>query len=190
MIRLTISSIINIAVVCFLSASARQDTYRNQEYGITMPTPVGALLCLPPGNEHDHGPVFLLGNRNPSECRNSDNRGRYIDIFASGNAVVRTKTLDGFLKYWACNGQRSPCTSAPGDLKISGLSSLAARVNHPSGWIDISVVTQAGKPDPAFDPTVPSINYILGLHTNQEHYDEDLRVFRQMLKTIKLSPPD
>ncbi|MFZ0519725.1 MAG: hypothetical protein WAL95_01800 [Candidatus Acidiferrales bacterium] len=69
------------------------------------------------------------------------------------------------------------------------MRSKAGRVNRADGWIDIFVVTQAGKPDPQFDASVPSVSYDLSLHTTGRHLDEDLRTFREVLSTVKLSPP-
>ena len=185
-----------VTVICFsmtsilLNINMSQEIARNSEYGITLPVPDGTLYCPPSKNVHSHGPVLLLGSRDLKNCSPLDENSRYIGVFASGNAVIRTKTLSGFLKYWACNNDQNPCIAAPKDLNIRGMPSMAARVNRSNGWIDISVVTQAGKPDPAFDATVPSINYYLGLHTNPEHLEEDLRIFRVVLQTIKISPPN
>jgi hypothetical protein len=81
------------------------------------------------------------------------------------------------------------CGPAPADLTVNGLPSEAARINPSNGWIEIIVVTQAGKPDPDFDASVPSINYNLSLYTDASHLDEDLTVFRAVLKAVKLDPP-
>jgi hypothetical protein len=70
------------------------------------------------------------------------------------------------------------------------MTTQAARVNRPDGWIDVIVVSQAGKPDRAFDPSVPSINYDVGLHTTPQYLDEDLRIFRAVLNTVRLSPSE
>jgi hypothetical protein len=69
------------------------------------------------------------------------------------------------------------------------MATKAGRVNRSDGWIDVIVVTQAGKPDPAFDPSVPSVNYDLTLHTNPRYFEEDLRIFRTILSTVRLAPP-
>ena len=77
---------------------------------------------------------------------------------------------------------------APGAWRIAGLPTKAGETTHPDGSIDIDVVTLAGKPDPAFDPTVPSINYTLSLHTGPKTLTEDLQIFRAVLRTIRISP--
>ena len=69
------------------------------------------------------------------------------------------------------------------------MRTMAGRVNHPDGWIDVVVVTQAGEPDPSWDAAAPSMNYQLTLHTTSAHFTEDLGRFREMLQTVKLSPP-
>jgi hypothetical protein len=169
------------------AAGDKPQIYRNEEFGITLTMPEGVLLCPTPDDEHDHGPLTLLGTADAKHCQDAEHR-RNIDIFASFNAIEETKTLDNFLKSQCTGVFKGGCLPAPPRLSVNGLRSAAARVNHANGWIDILVVTQAGKPDPLFDGSVPSINYDLSLHTRPEHLKEDLRVFRTVLETIRFSP--
>ncbi len=160
--------------------------YRNEQFGIVLPVPDGTVLC-PQLTGLDHGPVILLGNSDVKSCMNPDHRS--IGVFAGYNAADVTKHLADYMK-WECeNAEKRPCEQPPSDLKVPGLHSMAARVNDPNGRIEILVVTQAGKPDPDFDPTVPSVNYDLRLRTRSEHMEADLTVFRHVLQTIRLSPP-
>jgi len=115
--------------------------YHNDEFGITVPAPNSTLLCPTPSDQHDHGPIFLLGTSDAKNCDDSEH-SRSIVIFAGYNASDATKKLPDFLK-WQCDGA---CLPAPAGLRIEGLRSAAARVNRPQGWIDITVVAQAGKP--------------------------------------------
>jgi hypothetical protein len=177
------------AMALVSTGTAGPQNYRNEEFGIMVPVPKGVLLCPIPEDEHDHGPVFLLG---PADARNCDGseRNRAIVIFAGYNAYVGTKRLGDFFKWECLNLVKGRCRPAPSGLQITGLQSKAGRVNHADGWIDILVVTQAGKPDPDFDASVPLINYELWLHTKAPFLDEDLRIFRAVLGTIQLSPEE
>jgi hypothetical protein len=74
-------------------------------------------------------------------------------------------------------------------LSVNGLPSESARINHSNGSIEIIVVTQAGKPNPGFDASVPSFNYDIRLTSDASHLDADLAVFRAVLKAVKLDPP-
>jgi hypothetical protein len=74
-------------------------------------------------------------------------------------------------------------------LSVNGLATEAARINHLNGAIEIIVVTQAGKPNPEFDSSVPSFGYDMRLNTDASHLDADLAVFRAVLKAVKLDPP-
>jgi hypothetical protein len=179
-----ISFVSLIAAVTLSAATAKPHVYRNDEFGITVPVPQGVLLCPLPDDEHDHGPVFLLGTTDATSCRDDIKRHRYISVFASYQ-TDDTKRLRDFLN-WQCEG---PCRPAPGGLRVPGLRSASARVDRPSGWIEIIVVTQAGTPDPDFDASIPSVNYELSLYTRPNHLAADLRVFRAVLQTIRLSPP-
>ncbi len=175
-----------LVVLIAFAGGANPRTYHNEEFGITLPVPEHTLLCaFPP--QHDHGPVFMLGGANNQACFGLE-RNRAIVIYASYNASDTTKKLLDFLS-WECNGiAKGPCGLPPEGLRVKGRTAAAARVDGADGWLNIFVVTQAGKPDPAFDPSVPSINYDLSLHTTAEHLDEDLRIFRAILATIRLSP--
>ena len=168
-------------------ATVKPRGYRNEEFGIALPVPRGILLCPIREDRSDHGPHFLLGAAGVKSCSDFG-KTRFIDIFASYNAVDATKKLHDFLTSICTDVGGGPCVQAPAGLSIKGLRSAAARVNRSDGWIDIIVVAQGGKPDPAFDPTIPSINYDLSLHTRPENLEEDLRVFRSVLQTVQLRP--
>jgi len=184
----TLAAITLWACVLLNVSAASQDIYRNEEFGITLSVSKGLLLCPTPNDEHDHGPVLLLGNTNTKDCSDDLAIHRSIDVFASFNKIEDTKTLARFLKSQCTGVFKGNCLPAPPHLGIEGTRSAAGRVNDIDGWIDVVVVTQAGKPDPLFDSSVPSINYDLHLHTNREHLENDLRVFRSVLATIRLSP--
>jgi hypothetical protein len=177
-----------VAVAALLSAATgTPEIYRNEEFGITLSVSKELLLCPTPNDEHDHGPVLLLGTSEVKGCSDLQ-LSRYVDVFASFNKIEDTKTLAKFLKSQCTGAFKGKCLPAPPRLGIDGMRSAAARVNHSDGWIDILVVTQAGKPDPLFDASIPSINYDLHLHTRPEHLEKDLHVFRSVLETIRLSP--
>jgi hypothetical protein len=175
-----------LAALMALASNANPHIYRNDEFGIMLPVPERTLLCaFPP--QHDHGPVLMLGAANNQACFDLQ-RNRAIVIFASYNASDETKKLLDFLSWECTEIAKHPCGLPPERLRIKERVSAAARVDRGDGWTDIFVVTQAGRPDPAFDPSVPSINYDLSLRTTVGHLDEDLRVFRTVLATVRLSP--
>jgi len=179
----------NVVVVAVVLSAATYEpqTYRNEEFGITLPVPEGVLLCPHPEDEHDHGPVMVLDRSEAKGCSDAEG-GRIIEVFASFNAAQATKTLRKLLQSDCSDISKGKCNSAPPHMTLKGLPSMAARVNRADGWIDIFVVAQAGKPDPAFDASVPSVNYELWLHTKRDQLEKDLRIFRSVLATIRLSP--
>lgn len=189
--------LMSLGILCSAaSATSHKSVYRNEDYGIYLHVPSGAWLCPTEGNGSDHGPALLLGSEDASVCRSHSRQKRWIMIFGSGNAAEETKTLHSFLKYlctrlpeeWNEPGEVS-CIPAPADLSVNGLPSDAARIDHTNGTIEIIVVTQAGKPDPDFDASVPSFNYSFSLYTDVSHLNADLAVFRAVLKAVKLAPP-
>ncbi len=185
---LVAAAVVVLAGLLSAATDNRPQLYRNQEFGITLPVPEGVLLCRNPEGEHDHGPVMVLHPSEAKDCNDAEG-GRIVEVFASFNAEQATKTLSMLLQSECTDTAKGKCRPAPPHLRMGGRPSAEARVNCSDGWIDIFVVTQAGKPDPAFDASVPSVNYVLRLHTRPEHLEGDLRVFRTVLQTIRLSPP-
>jgi len=171
--------------------SSQRTPYQNHEYGIVLPIPPGTLPCSPPlyePNGADHGLQILLGTNDASLCSESSGK-RYVSVFASYNASSDTKTLHTLLEFMCHFEVKRQCSAAPAGLHFSGLKSEAGRIDRSDGSIEIVVVTQAGKPDPDFDASVPSINYELFLDTDVAHLDQDLLILRTLLKTIRVSPP-
>ena len=183
--RLGRATLIVVAMALVSAATAEPQGYRNEEFGIAVSAPTGTLLC--PTLEDDHGPIFILGPAQTKACDDVE-YNRSIIVFAGYNAYVGTKRLDDFFRWECANLVKRRCRPAPSGLQITGLPSEAGRVNHADGWIDILVVTQAGKPDPNFDASVPLINYDLRLHTKARFLNEDLRTFRAVVRTIQLYP--
>jgi hypothetical protein len=181
-------ALIGLIILCSVaSAASRTSVYRNKEYGIFLAIPSGAWLCSVPYSGANHGAAFLLGTQDESLCTKASGK-RWVSIFAGYNAAEESKTLHTFLNWQCANEANGACGQAPAGLRINGLSTETARVDHPDGSITIIAVAQAGKPDPDFDASVPSINYDLSLHTDAVHLDEDLAVFRAVLKAVKIAP--
>ena len=184
--------LVSLFVFGFATGATSQRTpYRNHEYGIVLPIPPGTLPCIPPvyrGNGPDHGPQILLGTNDANLCSKSSGK-RYVNVFASYNASDDTKTLHALLESTCEFEVKRPCSPAPAHLHFGGLKSEAGRFDLSDGSIEIIVVTQAGKPDPDFDSSVPSINYELFLYTEAQHLDQDLSIFRTILKTTRIAPP-
>lgn len=185
--------LISLVILCSVaSAAPRKSLYRNKQYGIFLRIPQGAWLCPTEGNGINHGPALLLGSKDANVCRSYSRQKRWVSIFGQYND---DETLHAFLNRLCAddpldwNEPGAVCTAAPADLSVEGLLGEAARINHSNGSIEIIVVTQAGRPNPEFDTSVPSFEYSLSLNTDAVHLDADLAVFRAVLKALKLDPP-
>src|ERR1700735_3009100 len=104
--------------------------------GITVPVPKGTLFCVPPEDQHDHGPIFLPGSSDPSACDDIEHN-RYVLIFVSYNAIEETKKLGGFLKEQCTGIGGGPCRPAPDGLRVAGNGTKAAGGKQPQWWGDI-----------------------------------------------------
>jgi len=169
----------------------RRAPYRNLEYGIVLPIPRGTLPCIPPlyeGNGADHGPQILLGTNDASLCSKSSGK-RYVNVFASYNSSYPPMSLQTLLATECQFTFNAACAPAPADLRFGKLKSVAGRLNRPDGSIEIIVAAQAGNPSPNVDASAPSISYEASFHTDLQHFEEDLLVFRTLLKTIRITPP-
>ncbi len=181
--------LIGFLILCAAAEALPHRTiYRNVDYGITLPVPSDAQMCpVSSSDRTHHGATFLLGTKDISQCKSSSEK-RWITIWAQYNASEDTKTLHAFLQ-WQCQYEaKGQCLAPPEGLQLNSLPSEAARVNLPDGSIEILIVTQAGKPDPDFDSTVPANNYELSLHTNPRSFEQDMAVFREFLGSIKIAP--
>ncbi|MGO9084561.1 MAG: hypothetical protein ACLQBK_04980 [Candidatus Sulfotelmatobacter sp.] len=182
--------LIGLVILCSVTgAASHQAIYRNQDYGIVLPVPSGALLCAVPADAHgiDHGPQLLLGTKDATLCREWSGK-RYMDVFASYNVADDTKLLHDLLEYSCHSEVKKACSPAPTGLHIPGMKTEAGRLDRPDGSLEIIVVTQAGKADPGGDSSVPSINYAFNLNTDPQHLDTDLTIFRAMLNTVRIAP--
>jgi hypothetical protein len=169
---------------------AQTKVYRNRDFGIVVPIPHGLYLFSPHKMTGiDHGRQFFSKPTRIEDC-NSGGCDRYIAVDAYFNATDDTAKLHDFLEHECTVFGGVECLQPPEDLRIHGLASESARVKLPNDKVEILVVTQAGRPAPDFDATVPSINYSICLLTSEEHLEADLRFFRAILKTIRISPAD
>lgn len=166
--------------------------YRNQQYGITLSVKHGELLCKPPiynGNGSDHGAQLILGTTDASLCSQSTGK-RYMSIWASYTLTDEEKSIHSILESECKEEIDRVCSPAPASLYIKGLKTENGKMERPDGSSKIIVVTMAGKPNPNFDAAVPSFNYVLSLVTDSQHFNNDLKTFRKMLKRIQISPPN
>ncbi len=182
--------LIGFVILCSVAgAASHRAIYRNQDFGIVLPVPSGALLCAVPDDAHgiEHGAQMLLGTEDATLCRKWSGK-RYMDVSGYYNVADDTKLLHDLLEYSCQSEVKKECSLAPAGLHIPGMKTEAGRLDRPDGSIKIIVVTQAGKPDPDGDPSVPSINYEFNLNTDVQHLDKDLTIFRAMLNTVKIAP--
>ena len=164
--------------------------YRNSQFGFEVPIPRGLYLFRPHEmNGIDHGRQFFFKPTSVEDCNNGG-CDRYIEVDAYYNTLEDTAKLHDFLEHECTVFGGVECLQPPEDLKVRGLASESARVKLPNGRVELLVVTQAGRPTPDFDASAPSINYSICLLTSEEHLDADLRFFRTILKTIRISPPN
>jgi hypothetical protein len=176
---------IAVAIATVLSAPANAETYRNPEFGFSVEVG-GRLTCRAAPFTHDHGiDLYLDGlhlEGGPGDCDLYDRPfigiiGNYNVLFAP-SAAAQARTLCGYA---------GRPTKAPPGLQIDGHSSSSCRVDRRDGWIEIDVVAQDWQ-QPGKHTEL--INYEVMLHTTPQRFDQDLALFRAVLKTIRIFKPD
>jgi hypothetical protein len=171
-----------------LGVAAQSNVYRNHQFGYEVPIPTGLYLFSPHEmNGVDHGRQLFFKPTKVEDC-NHGRCDRYIEFDAYYNVSDKTLKLHDFFENECTVFGGKKCLPPPDDLKIEGLPCESAKVNLPDGRIEFLVVTQAGKPIPNYNPTVPSINYSVILLTTKEHMDEDMKFYRLILETIRIAP--
>lgn len=170
-------------IVAFGQTTSNSKGYVNDEFAIYLPAPSEGFLCPVPQNEHNHGFIILLGGGDPKNCHD-DVRHRYLSVFAFYNVTDDTEHLAGLLKM-GCEAFGGACQPGPPGLQVPGLESITGKVSLTAGWIQIIVATQAGAPIPP--SREPGVDYLFDLRTKPDHLEADLKVFRSILKTVKLS---
>jgi hypothetical protein len=182
--------LIGLVMLCSLAgAASRPVIYRNRQFGIVLPVPPGALLCAVPADAHgvEHGAQMLLGTDDATLCRKWSGK-RYMDVNGFYNVSDDTKLLHDSLESLCQFKGKKACSPAPPGLHIPRMKTEAGRLDRPDGSIEIIVVTQAGKPDPDFDASVPSFQYALTLNTDSAHLSQDSALFEEMLIAIRIAP--
>jgi len=173
-----------------LTVAAQTQVYRNRPFGYEVPIPRGLYLFSPHEmNGVDHGRQLFFKPTKVEDCNNGG-CDRYIEFSGNFNTADDTAKLHDLLESECKVFGGKKCLKPPEGLKINGLACESARVKLPDGRIEFLVVTQAGKPAPDFDPTVPSINFSVVLLTTREHLESDMRFLRVILKTIRIPPED
>jgi hypothetical protein len=174
------------AAALFASANVAAKTYENSEFGMTVNIPDDLPTCLADKSK-DHGPDIFLDRNDNRGCADLQQR-RAIWIFAFFNALDETANLKDFLKWECSQVLNGKCTKAAEGLQIGDAISAAARVDHPNGWIDLVVVTQGQEhSNTSHTDTAPTVNYSITLHTTSSKYENDLREFRKLIRTMQIS---
>jgi len=155
-------------------------TYRNREFGIVLTAPTSLQVCAHEEASHQHGFNILL-DRNLSNCDDPLHH-RVISLFAFYNVTTDTATLDELLQ-WTCKEVlNAPCIRPPRGLRFREHASAAGEVRFSNGLVSITVVTQ--------NNTMPTpLNYVATLTTDGAHTAQDLRVFSEVLRGIRIVPP-
>jgi hypothetical protein len=165
------------------SAKSEPYIYQNVEYGIQLSVAAGLRPCFANAAQHDTG-IFLLFGKT-GNCRDFSTQ-QNISIFLTTNVTTPLNTPADFLSHLCTDVAGARCVAAPKGLHIAGAISKAKRQNFPDGWLDITVVAMAGSDEYGDHPFYI---YVATLHTTPAFLGEDLKVFRQELKTIKIWQP-
>lgn len=165
-------------------AFAGDRVLRQAEYGFSVELPTGPI-CDSASGGHHHGWRAPLNGDCATASRSIIVLAEYNAPFhPSPEAAAHCSPVDG----------GSLSDGAKLGFSFAGRQSAACMTKAADGAILISVVTQAGRwpvtlSDNPPEFRTPWINYTAHLSTTPATLDDDLRLFRRALASIRIAPP-
>ena len=179
-------SIVPLLCLTACGGAAAQQWRSVEEYGLHAAFPGGSTICEGlTGGSHLHGGGMPLDG----DCEQSR---RAVSVWADWNASFEPSPEEAAF----CSAGEGSSLVAGARLRLAfpGRPSATCRFDQPDGGIRVHVSTQAWRwpewrttDDP--DLKTPLVNYSAYLRTTARNLDSDLRAFRALLRSVRLTPP-
>jgi hypothetical protein len=163
-----------LLLTCSTASAERMQEYSAPDYGFSFQAPT--RLQVTKSGTADHGWGVFLDYRTRHLQFPSDRR-RYVSVFAPASGLRHD--LDSLVDDY-CNrgGSKVP---PPDDLSFRNAHSVSCREDK-DGRIDVWVVSVDGTGSFA-------LNHVARLHTNASHFEADLKIFRGVVRSVRIFPP-
>jgi hypothetical protein len=166
------------AMAALVPAPSRH--YESSEYEFSVEVPRGLLACV--SDATDHG-IDILLDRSLRCDRGYEDRP-YVDIFASYNVATNAVTPQ-MLAQVHCGYEKAERTVWLSGWTLGGRHAFGCRQYFNDGRITVEIVTQR-KTKP-LDPEI-WIDISASLTTTVFRYERDMRVFREIVRTVRIAP--
>jgi hypothetical protein len=164
----------------------------NAKFKFSVAFPADRKVCTSFSGDDPQG-FFMIYAAGRTDCENppSDPEIAAISIFARFNASF-LRTPEEELRTDCPNDATAASSRAELRLEFEGRHSAVCRSYLADGTVDIYVATQAGAwPRPHTSPelSAPTVTYFGVLHTGHVKMDDNLQMFRKILRTVRIEYP-
>jgi hypothetical protein len=161
--------------------------YKNDKYQFSLDLPEGFPACV---SEHTNHGVFII-LKTGAACNDHDDRLPYVGVFANYNVGSEMQMRDQMPARTPSQLARIECLdSAKGRIewlhrvRLGGRRAAGCRQYSNDGRISMWIVTLRKTPESAD----VWIELTADLETTADRYNDDMRIFRSVLKTVWIHP--
>ena len=176
------AALIAFSLPCAAEIPTHSQHYQNPDYQFSADVPDHLLGCV--SENTDHGIDILLDHR--PGCGSVTDQRPYADVFASYNVATNADTPQ-MLAQVHCGYEKAERTVWLSGWRLDGRDAVGCRQYFKDGRITVEIVTQR-KTEPR-NPEI-WIDISASLTTTASRYDHDMRVFRQIVRTVRIAPDD
>ncbi len=176
----TAAVLVGISLSCAAEIPIRSQHYDNPKYQFSVDIPDHLLGCV--SENTDHGIDILLDHR--PGCGSVTDQRPYADVFASYNVATNAVTPQMLARVY-CGYEKAGRTVWLSGWILGNRDAAGCRQYFKDGRITVEIVTQR-----TTEPRNPEIwiDISASLTTTASRYERDLRVFRQIVRTVRIAP--
>lgn len=154
--------------------------YKNEDYQFSVDIPDHLLACV--SENTNHGVDILLDDR--PGCGSVTDQRPYADVFASYNVATNAVTPQMLARVY-CGYEKAQRTVWLGGRTLGGRMAAGCRQYFKDGQITVTIATQRKT-----EPENPEawIDISASLTTTASRYKSDMRVFREIVRTVRIAP--
>ncbi len=154
--------------------------YSNEDYQFSVEIPIGLPGCI--SDVSNNGVDILLDRR--STCYNNYSKRPFVDVSANYNAAGEADTPAGLVKIY-CRARKAQKTSILRGWTLGGRAASGCLQHLGQGRIFLDLITLR-KTDP--DNPEVWITISAQLTTTESRFRNDMRQFREIVRTIRIAP--